>query len=86
MFKTVVSVGDSVEYFKDKAMLHVQSATLNPLGEDNYYQATASLPWEGLVEETQFVLNAASEARKKDPWPAFFQGFNEYYFKENAIR
>jgi hypothetical protein len=85
MFRVIISVGEGQVHFKDRAELQMQAATFNPLLEDNYYQAAASLPWEGFVEEGQFVLKRASDARVNDPWPSFFNGFSDYYFRQNFV-
>lgn len=83
MFRVIISVGEGVVHFKDRAQLQMQAAVFNPFFEDNYYQASASLPWEGFVKEGQFVLQRASDARVDDPWPSFFYGFSEYYFLQD---
>lgn len=83
MFRVIISVGEGVVHFKDRAELQLQAAVFNAFLEDNYYQASASLPWEGFVKEGQFVLQRASDARVDDPWPSFFNGFSEYYFLQN---
>ena len=53
---------------------------LNPGHEDNYYTATAILPWEGEVEPTQVVLDRATHARPADVYPPFYLGFNRIHF------
>lgn len=85
MFRVIISVGEGQVHFKDRAALQMQIAIFNAFFEDNYYQASASLPWEGFVEEGQFVLKRASDARLNDPWPSFFNGFTEYYFLQNFV-
>lgn len=60
--------------------LQYDTALLNPAHEDNYYTAAAILPWIGQVDPAQFVLEQAARARKNDIWPAFYLGFNRYYF------
>jgi hypothetical protein len=85
MFRVIISVGEGPIHFKDRAALQMQIAVFNPFFEDNYYQTSASLPWEGFVEEAQFILTRASDARLNDPWPSFFNGFTEYYFRQNFV-
>lgn len=53
---------------------------LNPAHEDNYYTATAILPWEGQVARTQTILHSATEARPEDVYPPFYYGFNQVHF------
>lgn len=71
-----------------KALADVQldAAILNPWHEDNYYTATAILPWEGEVAKTQFILDRATQARTRDYLPPFFFGFNELYFRRDAAQ
>ena len=42
---------------------------LNPAHEDNYYVATATLPWNGQVDAAQMILRRATLARQKDSQP-----------------
>lgn len=56
----------------------------NPAHEDNYYIATAILPWAGELAATQYVLRRASEARPFDWQPAFYYAFNELHFNKNV--
>ena len=60
--------------------LQYDAAVLNPAHEDNYYTASAILPWIGQVDNAQFVLERAARTRRNDIWPAFYLGFNRYYF------
>ncbi|EXI78689.1 MAG: hypothetical protein AW10_02843 [Candidatus Accumulibacter appositus] len=53
---------------------------LNPAHEDNYYIATAILPWEGQVEPTQLILRRATFARFFDYQPPFYYAFNLVHF------
>jgi hypothetical protein len=85
-FRSLVSVGTGAVHFSDQAQLQVQAAVINPYYEDNYYQAAASLPWEGHVEEAQLILGLARKARFLDPWPSFFEAFNEFHFNQNGFR
>ena len=45
MFRVIISVGEGPVHFKDRAALQMQIAIFNAFFEDNYYQASASLPW-----------------------------------------
>lgn len=62
------------------AAIQEAASWLNPAHEDNYYTATAILPWEGEVEKTQIILQRATEARPRDILPPFFLGFNRLHF------
>lgn len=62
------------------AGIQQDAALFNPAHEDNYYLASAVLPWEGQVEGAQRVLKAATDARPTDPYPPFYYGFNAQYF------
>jgi hypothetical protein len=86
VIRSTVSVGKDLSHYNDQSELQVQAAIVNPNSEDNYYQAAAILPWHGFVEPAQTVLSAARKARHRDPWPAFYEGFNEFYFNKNNIR
>lgn len=59
-------------------------AWLNPGHEDNYYIAAAILPWVGQVDAAQHVLARASVARRYDYQPAFYYGFNQLHFRNDA--
>jgi hypothetical protein len=58
---------------------------LNPAHEDNYYIATAILPWEGQVDPTQVILRRATLARFFDYQPPFYYAFNQVHFKGDAF-
>jgi hypothetical protein len=58
---------------------------LNPAHEDNYYIATAILPWNGELEATQNILARASKARPFDYQPAFYYAFHQLHFKGDAV-
>jgi hypothetical protein len=62
-----------------------QVAWLNPAHEDNYYTATAILPWNGQVEATQNILSQAMQARPKDYQPAFHYAFHRLYFYHDPV-
>lgn len=74
-------VRDGVTY-EVQAKIQQQVALMNPRQEDNYYIATAVLPWFGQVERTQSILDQATRGRDWDYLPPFFQGFNAYYFNQ----
>ena len=57
---------------------------LNPAHEDNYYIASAVLPWNGEVDAAQTVLRRASLSRPFDYQPAFYYAFNLLHFKGDA--
>ncbi|MCB6184080.1 hypothetical protein LIN78_11035 [Leeia sp. TBRC 13508] len=65
--------------------LQKQVSVLLPAHEDNYYVAEATLPWMGYVDQTQQILLNAAEARKKDPFPYFYAGFNLQQFKDDYL-
>lgn len=65
--------------------LHLQASHFNPGHEDNYYVASAMLPWRGKVEPAQTILRAAADARPHDFYPLFFWGFNAQYFLHDYL-
>jgi hypothetical protein len=85
VINSIISIGDGDTHFKDKSQLHIQAVYLNGFNEDNYYQAAASLPWHGFVDEAQVVLTQARKTRFFDPWAAFYEGFSEFYFYQNYV-
>jgi hypothetical protein len=86
VINSIVSIGEGDIHFKDKSQLQLQAVYLNGYNEDNYYQASASLPWNGFVDEGQQILRQARRVRDFDPWPAFYEGFSEFYFYKNYTR
>ncbi len=62
------------------ARVQRDAARLNPAHEDNYYISQAILPWSGEVEADLFIQKSATESRPWDFMPAFFWGFDRYYF------
>lgn len=58
---------------------------LNPAHEDNYYTATAILPWNGELEAAQTILARAGKARYFDYQPAFYYAFHLLHFKGDAV-
>ena len=70
--------------YKILAKVQVDASWLNPHHEDNYYVASATLPWNGQVDAAQTVLRRASLARPFDYQPAFYYAFNLVHFKGDA--
>lgn len=73
------------EEFAILAKLQEDVSWLNPGHEDNYYTATAILPWQGELEATQRILARATKARFYDYQPAFYYAFNLLHFKGDAV-
>lgn len=73
----------SFEHFQAQARVQVDAAWFNPRQEDNYYLASAFLPWSGHVKEGEEVLKRAADARTFDMLPPFFLGFDYFYFDQN---
>lgn len=71
--------------YRTQARLQLQAAWMNPHHEDNYYLAAAILSWNGQIDAAQQILARASKARPFDMLPAFFHGFNQYYFKQDPL-
>lgn len=67
------------------ATLQEDASWFNSGHEDNYYVATAILPWEGKVTETQAILRRAIDGRPDDLWPAFYWGFNQVHFYGDGL-
>ncbi|WP_245650809.1 hypothetical protein [Thauera butanivorans] len=63
---------------------HRVVAQLNPCHEDNYYIANAMLSWGGAPSEGLDVLRRATDCRMWDEYPAFYLGFNEWFFNRDA--
>ncbi|MEI7428959.1 MAG: hypothetical protein WCL27_00780 [Betaproteobacteria bacterium] len=72
--------------YKILGKVQVDASWLNPAHEDNYYVASAVLPWSGQVDATQTVLRRASLARPFDYQPAFFYAFNLVHFNGEAAQ
>lgn len=70
--------------YKVLAKVQVDASWLNPAHEDNYYIASAILPWSDQVDAAQTVLRRASLARFFDYQPAFYYAFNLLHFKGDA--
>lgn len=57
--------------------LHLDVSWLHPGHEDNYYMASAVLPWEGYVDEGMLILRRAAAVRSSDVLPSFLAAFYE---------
>lgn len=73
------------EKYAVQAKVHSDASWLNPAHEDNYYIATAVLPWNGQIQATQSLLSSATSARPFDWLPPFFYAFNQYHFLADPI-
>ncbi len=71
----------NLDDYRILAKVQVDASWLNPAQEDNYYIASAILPWNGQVHAAQTVLRRASLARPFDYQPAFYYAFNLVQFK-----
>ncbi len=58
-------------------------AELNPCHEDNYYLANGLLTWGGADSQGTKVLRRAMQCRFWDELPAFFYGFNQWFFNKD---
>jgi len=56
------------------------STTLDPYNIDSYYFAQATLPWDGMVAETNRILERGMKHRDWDFYIPFFIGFNHFHF------
>lgn len=59
------------------------AAQLHPCHEDNYYLANGLLGWGGASETATHILRMAMNCRYWDFTPAFFYGFNQYFFNRD---
>lgn len=75
----------AADEYRVLALVQRDVSWLNPAHEDNYYIATAILPWEGEVEPTQVILRRATLARPFDYQPPFYYAFNQMHFKGDAL-
>jgi hypothetical protein len=71
------------EEFRILAKVQEDVSWLNPAHEDNYYIAFAILAQYGEVDAAQTILARASRVRFFDYQPAFFYGFNQWYYKHD---
>ena len=58
-------------------------AELNPCHEDNYYLANGLLTWGGADRQGIAVMRRAMQCRFWDELPAFFYGFNQWFFNKD---
>lgn len=63
---------------------HKGVSRLNPCHEDNYWIGNASLSWGGAQDDGFEILHNAMHCRYWDEWPAFFHGFNKYFFEKDT--
>ncbi|WP_269531135.1 hypothetical protein [Chitinimonas sp. BJYL2] len=71
------------ETYQVLGLLQRDAARFNPGHEDNYYIATAILPWAGQLTLTQEILSLAMQGRPYDMYPPFFYGFHQLYFNKD---
>lgn len=69
--------------FKILAKVQTDVSWLNPAHEDNYYIVFAILSQYGEMDAAQTILARATRARFFDYQPAFFYGFNQWYYKHD---
>lgn len=79
---TGVDFGRADTGYLIRAQLEV--AKLNPCHEDNYYLANGLLTWGGADREGTEVLRRAMQCRFWDELPAFFYGFNQWFFNKDV--
>lgn len=86
VWRVLMTGGENMPRESLAALARVQedASFLNPGHEDNYVMATALLPWEGFVEQTQTILRRATEIRKDDVYAPYFYGFNQIHFLGDA--
>jgi tetratricopeptide (TPR) repeat protein len=77
---------DSYEHYAAQAKIQTDAAWLNPRHEDNYYIAAAVLSWSGHVSEAEEILQQAVVSRPFDMLPAFYLGFDYFYFDRDSAR
>lgn len=73
------------EDYRILGKIQEDASWLNPAHEDNYYIATAILPWNGELDAAQTILKRASQARQFDYQPAFYYAFHLLHFKGDAV-
>lgn len=73
------------EDYRILAKVQEDASWLNPAHEDNYYIATAILPWNGEFDAAQTILARAAKARYFDYQPAFYYAFHLLQFKGDAV-
>lgn len=83
---TVLGGGDLPDYsLAALAKIQEDVSWFNPRHEDNYYMATAVLPWNGYVDATQLILDRATESRINDPLPPFYLALNRLGFEGDVL-
>lgn len=86
-FRSVATTSDAPGATESNASFGIRArrvvAQLNPCHEDNYYFGNALLTWGGSAVEGTDLLKRAMDCRTWDELPAFFYGFNQYYFLHN---
>lgn len=73
------------EEYQILGQVQKDASWLNPAHEDNYYIATAILPWEGQLDPTQVILCRATRARYFDYQPPFYFAFNLVHFRGDVL-
>ncbi len=81
----VVTENMRPEDYRILGKIQEDASWLNPAHEDNYYIATAILPWNGELDAAQTILRRASGARPFDYQPAFYYAFHQLHFKGDAV-
>ena len=85
--RSIVTAADSGEAVESNLSFAIRTrkevARLNPCHEDNYYLSNALLTWGGAAQEGNEILQRASNCRGWDEFPAFFLGFNLFYFSHD---
>jgi len=56
------------------------STYIDPFNIDSYYFSQAIFPWEGMVKETNYLLERGLQHRTWDFYIPFFLSFNNFYF------
>ena len=82
----VVSTSDlDRQAYEILGRIQSDAARLNPAHEDNYYISQAILPWNDQLDADMFIQERAADARPWDATPAFFLGFDKYYFLHDPV-
>lgn len=68
-----------------RARGHLVASQLNPCHEDNYWIGNSELTWGGGPDEAYTLTRRAMNCRLWDPWPAFFHGFNNFFFRRDIV-
>ncbi len=87
-FRALVASTEAMkpENYRIQGMVQSDAAWLNPAHEDNYYIATAILPWNDQVEAAQYILKRATRARPFDWQPPFYYAFNALHFLKDPAQ